>query len=444
MAEQMITKESLRLVKNASTFKLIIPQEVEAKIRHLCNRVHEVEWSGTLFYKVEGSLNDNSLVATCIDIFVMDIGTSAYTEYNESPDIISYMWEHPELLEEGVFEGLIHSHNNMATFFSGTDINTLIEEGHNVNHFLSLIVNNAGKYTAGITRKIVEEIETEAHITCTKNTHYDSFGNNKVVLADNAVSESDKKETRSREYIEWFEAEIDKVEVPNNFYDLDVRLSEIKANKAKSSSKVHSYSIPKTYGESKFDTINDKIAESRTIPTPNKNSVKSSEVKEPKHFNPLESTNEDIEESSLCMFECFDEDLLNTIATQLLTGSIIINHNNVDLEKWVKTMDKVYERRFGPLGFDGKSNYDITCNVKRLESWIESFIEFLVYTRDEDLLERLNGEGNSPDNTFDESSTAEVCAYGLYWILNGLPKSKVKDLMMEQLETYLPNEILGY
>lgn len=117
MAEQMITKESLRLVKSASTFKLIIPQEVEAKIRHLCNRVHEVEWSGTLFYKVEGSLNDNSLVATCIDIFVMDIGTSAYTEYNESPDIISYMWEHPELLEEGVFEGLIHSHNNMAKQF---------------------------------------------------------------------------------------------------------------------------------------------------------------------------------------------------------------------------------------------------------------------------------------------------------------------------------------
>ena len=50
--EQSQKKEKLNLIKNASTFKLIIPQEVEAKIRYLCSRVHDVEWSGTLFYKV--------------------------------------------------------------------------------------------------------------------------------------------------------------------------------------------------------------------------------------------------------------------------------------------------------------------------------------------------------------------------------------------------------
>ena len=115
--EQLQKKEVLNLIKSASTFKLIIPQEVEAKIRHLCNRVHDVEWSGTLFYKVEGSLDEGSLVATCLDICVMDIGTSGYTEYNESPDVVAYMCNHPELLEEGVFEGLIHSHNNMAKQF---------------------------------------------------------------------------------------------------------------------------------------------------------------------------------------------------------------------------------------------------------------------------------------------------------------------------------------
>lgn len=108
MVESIVKKERMKLVKSATTFKLNIPSEVEAKIRHLCSRVHEVEWSGTLFYKVQGSLEDNSLIATCIDIFVMDIGTSAYTEYNESPDVIAYMCQHPELLEEGVFEGLIH------------------------------------------------------------------------------------------------------------------------------------------------------------------------------------------------------------------------------------------------------------------------------------------------------------------------------------------------
>ena len=37
------------------------------------------------------------------------------------------------------------------TFFSGTDLNTLQEEGSDMNNFLSLIVNNAGQYTAAIT-----------------------------------------------------------------------------------------------------------------------------------------------------------------------------------------------------------------------------------------------------------------------------------------------------
>ena len=29
----------------------------------------------------------------------------------------TYMVDHPELLEEGIYQGLIHSHNNMAKQF---------------------------------------------------------------------------------------------------------------------------------------------------------------------------------------------------------------------------------------------------------------------------------------------------------------------------------------
>jgi hypothetical protein len=50
-------------------------------------------------------------------------------------------------------QGLIHSHNSMATFFSSTDDSTLVEEGKDRNFFVSLIVNNAGTYTAAVTRK---------------------------------------------------------------------------------------------------------------------------------------------------------------------------------------------------------------------------------------------------------------------------------------------------
>lgn len=100
-------------MKNPASFDLIIPEEVEAKIRHLCSKVHDVEWSGTLFYTVEGSLDDGTFKATCIDICVMDIGTSGFTDFRDTPDIINYRLEHG-LLRAGIYEALIHSHNNMA------------------------------------------------------------------------------------------------------------------------------------------------------------------------------------------------------------------------------------------------------------------------------------------------------------------------------------------
>ena len=81
----------------------------------------------------------------------MDIGTEASTEFDMTPDVISYMTDN-DLLDYQV--GLIHSHHSMSTFFSGVDTNTLLEEGIDRAHFVSLIVNNKGSYTAGITRRV--------------------------------------------------------------------------------------------------------------------------------------------------------------------------------------------------------------------------------------------------------------------------------------------------
>ena len=90
--------------------KLIIPLEVEKKIRQLCSKIHEVEWSGTLFYRYKGTWDN--LEITCIDIHLMDIGSAAYTEFDVEPSVIAYMCDHPELMDCQM--GLIHSHNNMA------------------------------------------------------------------------------------------------------------------------------------------------------------------------------------------------------------------------------------------------------------------------------------------------------------------------------------------
>lgn len=103
----MEKKEQNQKQENHITFDMIIPREVESKIRHLCSIIHDVEWSGVLFYTPEGSMEDGTFKVTCKDIFVMDVGSSTYTEYNDSPDILTYRVNH-DLLGPDIQEGLIH------------------------------------------------------------------------------------------------------------------------------------------------------------------------------------------------------------------------------------------------------------------------------------------------------------------------------------------------
>lgn len=105
-------KKQIALLKRQDSYKITIPEEVEAKIRFVCQKIWKDEWSGTLFYKPEGSFEDGTLNIRCVDIYIMDIGSAAYTEFDMSPDVISYMTENPELLDCQM--GLIHSHNQMA------------------------------------------------------------------------------------------------------------------------------------------------------------------------------------------------------------------------------------------------------------------------------------------------------------------------------------------
>lgn len=138
-------------VIKTSNYTLHIPTDVHNKIKQLCTDISEVEWSGVLFYTHTGSFEDNDLVLTCKDILLMDIGSHAYTEYDFNEDVATYYAENIEALSWSV--GLIHSHNSMAVFFSGTDMSTMHEYGSKFNHFLSLIVNNAGDRTAMVSLK---------------------------------------------------------------------------------------------------------------------------------------------------------------------------------------------------------------------------------------------------------------------------------------------------
>lgn len=146
------------MLKKELPFKLNIPAEVQKKIDLMCLQISNIEWSGSLFYSIEGSWKDNNLVVTILDFFPQDIGDTGSTSFEQSPDLVGYMVDHDLLT---AYRGLIHSHHNMQAFFSGTDINTLKSEALDHNHFLSLVVNNRRNYVAAITSVIdVKRVKT--------------------------------------------------------------------------------------------------------------------------------------------------------------------------------------------------------------------------------------------------------------------------------------------
>lgn len=354
--------------------------------------------------------------------------------------------------------------DNKMAFFSGTDTNTLIDEGTNSNHFVSLIVNNAGVYTAGVTRKITTAIKAEAHIKYTENEYYDSYDNQRISTKDNQVREEDREETKVTQIIEWFELEVEKADVVNNFEEIDSRLAEIRRSKSrpKTSTIISPSSSYKVYnGYNGVQTLNDR--EKYPYVSSSKQSVKE-EPKQRTLFNEWEydetdtpwrvypkqgelpkvkksADPNDTYETPLCLMESFDKELIKSLALQLLTGSIIINEKAIDPDKWVEKMDTIYEKRFGPLDIDKyppSRTGEVLGNNERLEEWIDGMCDFLLYTEDKDLLDRLNLVAGRRDY-YGTSDTVEVCAGDLINYLETLPESYVKNIMVKRLLRYLPN-----
>ena len=441
------------LVRGATTLSLVIPKEVEAKIRHLCSRVHDIEWSGTLFYKVEGSFDDGSFKATCLDICVMDIGSAGFTQYDDTADIVAYRIDHPELLQEGVYEGLIHSHNNMSAFFSGTDSNTLLAEGDDLNHFLSLVVCNNGPYVARITRKVVKHVEAKAQITYTETSFYNTYENRRVDVADAKVTHKEQEDTKDIVLVEWFDLNITKETVEEPFSELDQRLSTIRANKAK---KLAENAKKVTYNPSSPYNVTVK-----PLNTPWKGSDKTPEgvsymheQKTPvKNYEPVQSEQgelfpvtpatpatpsthigDDVPPMPLPLIESVDEGLIKEMCTQLVVGSILVDASQIDVEKWTLKMDSLYEKRFGDL--------NITENCKALENWIEIFTEQILNTSCD-----LDMETRVPityGDEYDDDDFTQLYAYEMIKFLYDLPDSLVKDMMIDELKTYIPDELEGY
>lgn len=400
MEEAKQPTKVISLVQKSGTYnyKLIIPAEVERKIRFTCQKVWNTEWSGTLFFTHEGSFENNDLVIRCVDIYIMDIGTQAYTEFDMNPDVIVYMCENPELLDCQM--GLIHSHNNMSTFFSGTDTATLKEEGRDRNNFVSLIVNNAGTYTAAITRRVKSKQVKES-------VSYEFFGDGEKHDTKEYVSSADE--------IEWFYLKIEKEGENYSFPDMAARLEEIKQAKAERAEKAQT---PVYQGGYK-----PVIANSYGTKAGPANLVKK-EADKPKVVQPTLFDNADdlpFEEGYDIPYGyvSFDKVTLKSLVLQLITGSIIIsNDSKIDITKWAKSMPTLYEKRFGK-GKVGMDNFKI---------WAETYTEYLTWYITDEKLEELG---------FDETEICAICAHDMIEELTKLPENDYIKGYIDALQKYL-------
>ena len=403
MEETKQPMKVISLVQKSGTYnyKLIIPAEVERKIRFACQKVWNTEWSGTLFFTHEGSFENDDLVIRCVDIYIMDIGTQAYTEFDMNPDVISYMCENPELLDCQM--GLIHSHNNMSTFFSGTDTATLKEEGRDRNNFVSLIVNNAGTYTAAITRRIKSKQTMES-------VSYEFFGDGEKQDTKEYISDADE--------IEWFYLKIENEDETFSFPDMAARLEGIKQVKAEKAKKAQKAQTPVYQGGYKPVIANSYGTKAGPANLVKKEDNKS-KVVQSTLFDNVDDLPFDDDYNLPYGQVTFDKVTLKSLVLQLITGSIIIsNDSKIDITKWAKSMPALYEKRFGK-GEEGMKNFKM---------WADTYTEYLTWYTTDEKLEELG---------FDETEICAICAHDMIEELTKLPENDYIKGYIDALQKYL-------
>ena len=143
-------KVSLPEINLTNKFNVIITEEFNDKVKYICNCINTIEWSGILFYKYKEGDKLEDFEYTPIDIHLMDIGSGGYTSFDSDETLVDVLEDKEYLFTKDIRRGFIHSHNNMGTSFSGTDINELNSNSENYKIYLSLIVNNHGDYNAKI------------------------------------------------------------------------------------------------------------------------------------------------------------------------------------------------------------------------------------------------------------------------------------------------------
>lgn len=287
----------------------------------------------------------------------------------------------------------------MSTFFSGTDTSTLLEEGSDMHHFVSLIVNNAGKYTAGITRhpKVRQTIKEEYT--------YPTWGDNDI--------EGTREYKLEREFIEWYNLDIE-IEGANNTFEDEMlsRIQEIRRTK-KESAKVPPVSSPYNYDYHNFNSLKTPISLSgNKVPAGSVNlSFSRDNSKQGSLFNTHDYEDDwNIDYSKIRI----SEDIIDWVVKQTITCSVIIpNSSNIDITKWANSMDSLYSKRFS--------------DKKEFESFASNFVDFIInYTEDP-----------AASTIYDATEIGAGLAYNVIEKLKTLPKNQWLDTWISMYEDYV-------
>lgn len=385
-----------RLIKGQSTYKLIVPEKVEEKIRYLIRKYPHTEWSGVLFYRRQGTFENNDLVLTCEDIYPMDLGSSGWTEFNMSEEVTSYIAENLDLF--ACETGLVHSHHSYGAFFSGQDDKMLQQEGDDTNCFLSLVVDTRGSYVARITRKLQYKSKVTIEM---KETTYNFFGDGeRKIESSGEPIEQTKEET----VIQYFDLDVERHEVPNSLDFLDKRFEEIETRKKAETSKTFS-PVPKF--DTPFSDWLHKENEKDDWPTYSK---KSSEEE------PLLFTKEEMGEVEWCP----NPDVIHDQLVRMLLCSLTISTDKIDLEQWVERhMVNIYSKVFNTRNVYGTDPFS---------SWCDFATEFFLENYDEESI---------PDEEVDIDVFYSLVAQAMIDELESLPQNRYIYAYISRLSSYL-------
>lgn len=340
------------------------------------------------------------------------------------------MVEHPELLEEGVYQGLMHSHHTLGAFFSGTDVSTLVEEGTDRTHFVSLIIDTRGKYVAAITR-VVEEL-----LTATGSTTFPTFGG--------TIETHPITYTFTRKRMEYFMLDVEGSTVAETFQELDDRIEEVKKQKVAKAPKYtpqtgyyggYGYQPKQTPATPAKQTGQAGVTYQTSVGRANLSTPAKQEAPTPKYnMNDLfdsrfddrrdnqlpfdiDNTDSDLdlEESLAPDYTKYKADptLIDALARQLLTGNVNYNSQAASLDSLAEVSRELFSKRFD--------------DVKLFDAWADSYVEFLVYYSEDQTL----------SNELDDDQMAAVIAHDLMETLHELPKNEYIESFIESIERYI-------